>query len=127
MELATFDRFAEHIIIFSGKKPTVVFDSSRTVKKVRRNARKEPQEVIYVWKQTGEDITVLFKLPGSVAKSSINVDMKHKYLAFLNGNEKLLDGELFAEIDPDESSWTLEVNKESGKEITKYVSIALFN
>jgi len=118
LELATFDRFAEHIIILSGRKPIVVFDSSRTVKRVRKSKKNEPQEVIYVWKQTGEDVTVLFKLPGSVPKSNINVDMKQKYLTFINGGEKLLDGELFAEIDSEESSWTLEVIKENGKEVT---------
>jgi len=67
----------------------------------------------YQWKQTLQDVDITFAVPKGTRAKNVDVVIKKKYLKIaLNGQEPIAEGELCNEIKLDESTWSIEDQKE---------------
>lgn len=77
----------------------------------------EPMEVektdpIYVWQQSMEDLTVCVRLPQGVTKEEIQFGLTADSLSIgVRGFSPLLQGQLYAAVDPEASAWIIKDNK----------------
>lgn len=68
------------------------------------------QENLFQWKQNGEDITINFKRSSEATKDQFNVNCRQSHIDVKCAEEVLINSDLFAEIDTDLTTWTLEEN-----------------
>ncbi|KAF4073800.1 hypothetical protein AMELA_G00247250 [Ameiurus melas] len=69
-------------------------------------------EPIYFWQQTEEDITVCIRLPEGTTKDDICFKLSVDSLSVgVKDYAPLLQGQLFAPVDPEASVWTIEDDK----------------
>lgn len=67
---------------------------------------------IYFWQQTEEDVTVCVRLPEGTTKDDIRFKLTVDFLRVRVGDyAPLLDGQLFAPVDPEASTWTIQDDK----------------
>ena len=66
---------------------------------------------VYKWSQDSEDITVKFKVPGGTSKEKISCEIKVDSLDVRVGEDVLLSGALFAKVNSEESTWTLDEDR----------------
>lgn len=67
---------------------------------------------IYFWQQTEEDVTVSVRLPEGTTKDDIRFKLTVDCLRVRVGDyAPLLDGQLFAPVDPEASAWTIKDDK----------------
>ena len=69
------------------------------------------------WAQTSEDLEVTVALPSGTTRQQLKVDVAVRSLRValkVGGAEPLLDLALYAAVRPDESTWTLNVDKANG-------------
>uniref|UniRef100_A0A665TL73 NudC domain-containing protein 1 n=1 Tax=Echeneis naucrates TaxID=173247 RepID=A0A665TL73_ECHNA len=77
----------------------------------------EPMEVdkadpIYFWKQTAEDLTVCVRMPEGIAKEQVQFRLTaDKVSVGVEGFPPLLEGQLFAPVDPEASAWIIKNDK----------------
>ncbi|XP_053571263.1 nudC domain-containing protein 1 [Bombina bombina] len=82
--------------------------------KMEEEGKKEP---LYIWRQTGEDVTLTFQLPEDVTKGDIKITFSSNHLSIsLKDHEPLLKGQLYSIIDHESSSWIL--NDKRSVEVT---------
>lgn len=71
------------------------------------------QEEHYAWRQTLQDITITFSVPPGTRGKQIDIKFTPTTIsAGLVGQPPVLQGELFGKIAPEESTWTVEDQKE---------------
>lgn len=67
---------------------------------------------IYFWQQTEEDVTLCVRLPEGTTKDDIRFKLTVDCLRVRVGDyAPLLDGQLFAPVDPEASTWTMNDDK----------------
>ncbi|TRY58755.1 hypothetical protein DNTS_034586 [Danionella cerebrum] len=72
-------------------------------------------EPIYFWQQTEEDVTVCLRLPEGTTKDDIRFKLSVDCLRVaVGGYAPLLDGQLYAPVDPEASTWTINDGKSEG-------------
>ncbi|XP_073677570.1 nudC domain-containing protein 1 [Garra rufa] len=72
----------------------------------------ENSDPIYFWQQTEEDVTVSVRLPEGTTKDDIHFKLTVDCLRVRVGDHApLLDGQLFAPVDPEASAWTINGDK----------------
>ncbi|XP_058610296.1 nudC domain-containing protein 1 isoform X2 [Onychostoma macrolepis] len=72
----------------------------------------ENSDPIYFWQQTEEDVTVNVRLPEGTTKDDIRFKLTVDCLRVGVGDyAPLLDGQLFAPVDPEASIWTIKDDK----------------
>ncbi|XP_061597220.1 nudC domain-containing protein 1-like [Cololabis saira] len=77
----------------------------------------EPMEVektdpIYFWQQTEEDVTVCVRMPEGVTRDDVQFQLTADHLSLgLQGFPPLLEGQLYASVDPDASAWVFKDQK----------------
>ncbi|XP_051948525.1 nudC domain-containing protein 1 [Xyrauchen texanus] len=72
----------------------------------------EKSDPIYFWQQTEEDVSVCVRLPEGTTKDDIRFKLTVDYLRIGVGDyAPLLDGQLFAPVDPEASTWTITDDK----------------
>ncbi|PLW10962.1 hypothetical protein PCANC_22214 [Puccinia coronata f. sp. avenae] len=87
--------------------------------------RKEQAELPFTWKQTLQDLTLNIPVPPGTRARDLIVDIKKTKLKVgLKGKEPILDGNLCKEIKVEESTWTLDDNKEINLHLEKISQMA---
>ncbi|XP_016419130.1 nudC domain-containing protein 1 isoform X1 [Sinocyclocheilus rhinocerous] len=72
----------------------------------------ENSDPIYFWQQTEEDVTLNVRLPEGTTKDDIRFKLAVDCLRVRVGDHApLLDGQLFAPVDPEASTWTIKDDK----------------
>uniref|UniRef100_A0A672SWM3 NudC domain-containing protein 1 n=1 Tax=Sinocyclocheilus grahami TaxID=75366 RepID=A0A672SWM3_SINGR len=72
----------------------------------------ENSDPIYFWQQTEEDVTLNVRLPEGTTKDDICFKLAVDCLRVRVGDHApLLDGQLFAPVDPEASTWTIKDDK----------------
>ncbi|XP_024114964.1 nudC domain-containing protein 1 [Oryzias melastigma] len=77
----------------------------------------EPMEVdkiepIYFWQQTAEDITVCLRMPKGLTREEVQFRLSSDDLSIgVQGFPPLLEGQLFAPVDPEASAWIIKNDK----------------
>lgn len=66
--------------------------------------------IVYKWSQDSEDVTVKFVLPDGTKKDDIACNVTADSVDLQIGKEILLSGPLYAKVNPEESTWTVEEN-----------------
>merc|ERR1711862_484840 len=63
----------------------------------------------YTWRQTSEDVEVTLKKDGitKADKKEVKITFTRQKLKLEVKGEKIIDGTLWSQIDPDECTWTL--------------------
>uniref|UniRef100_A0A914YVP7 NudC domain-containing protein 1 n=1 Tax=Panagrolaimus superbus TaxID=310955 RepID=A0A914YVP7_9BILA len=107
LEFVTFSTAGDEIIILTAKEPQIVFDSNNEIKSKDVNV-KEKSAPIYTWSQSHDEITITFNLNALTAKDDIKVTFQINHISVANKDLKLLEGNLFGEIVPDECTWTIQ-------------------
>jgi len=75
--------------------------------------REEQAALPFTWKQSLQDVSLVIPVPPGTKARDLVVDIKKsKLLVGLKGQEPILDGNLCKEIKLEESTWTLDDNKE---------------
>ncbi|XP_057684170.1 nudC domain-containing protein 1 [Corythoichthys intestinalis] len=68
----------------------------------------EKRDPIYFWQQTSDDITVTVRLPEGVTKDAIHFRLTVDTISVgVRGFAPLLEGQLYASVDPEACTWTL--------------------
>uniref|UniRef100_A0A3P9PHQ2 NudC domain-containing protein 1 n=1 Tax=Poecilia reticulata TaxID=8081 RepID=A0A3P9PHQ2_POERE len=68
----------------------------------------EKTDPLYFWQQTAADLTVCVRLPGGVAKEDVSFRLTADSLSVgVRGGAPLLEGRLYASVDPEASAWTI--------------------
>lgn len=62
----------------------------------------------FSWSQTGEDVTVTVPLAAKTKRADIKVKVQPFQLSIVVGGLEICSGRLAKEVEPEESSWTLE-------------------
>ncbi|SGY37616.1 BQ5605_C003g01844 [Microbotryum silenes-dioicae] len=87
------------------------------------NALKEKAEqdaLPYRWRQTLQDLTITIPVPSGTKSRDLLVDIHKRSIKLgLKGKEMILQGEFPHEIKVDESTWTLDDNKEVSLSLEK--------
>ncbi|XP_022809851.1 uncharacterized protein LOC111346856 [Stylophora pistillata] len=65
---------------------------------------------VYKWSQDSEDITIKFDLPEGTKKNEITCNITADSVDLQIGTEVLLSGPLYAKVNSEESTWTVEEN-----------------
>ncbi|KAH9440461.1 hypothetical protein Pst134EB_031073 [Puccinia striiformis f. sp. tritici] len=82
--------------------------------------REEQAKLPFTWKQTLQDLTLNIPVPpGTKARDLVVEIKKTKLKVGLKGKEPILDGTLCKEIKQEESTWTLDDNKEISLHLEK--------
>lgn len=82
--------------------------------------RQEQSQLPFTWKQTLQDVTLNIPVPPGTKARDLTVDIKKTKLKVgLKGQEPILDGTLCKEIKLEESTWTLDDNKEINLHLEK--------
>lgn len=72
----------------------------------------EKTDPIYVWQQSAEDLTVCVRLPQGVTKDEVQFGLTTDRLSIaVRGFSPLLQGTLYAAVDPEASAWIIKDNK----------------
>ncbi|XP_072304203.1 nudC domain-containing protein 1 [Eucyclogobius newberryi] len=72
----------------------------------------EKTDPIYVWQQSAEDLTVCVRLPQGVTKDAVQFHLTaHNLSVGVQGFSPLLQGQLYAAVDPEASAWFIKDNK----------------
>ncbi|XP_054873673.1 nudC domain-containing protein 1 [Amphiprion ocellaris] len=77
----------------------------------------EPMEVektdpIYFWQQTAKDITVCVRMPEGITKEEVRFRLTaNNMIIGVQGFPPLLEGQLFASVDPEASAWIIKNDK----------------
>ncbi|XP_023256292.1 nudC domain-containing protein 1 [Seriola lalandi dorsalis] len=72
----------------------------------------EKTDPIYFWQQTAEDVTVCVRLPEGVTKEEVQYRLTADNVSIgVQGFPPLLQGQLFAPVDPEASAWIIRDNK----------------
>lgn len=81
----------------------------------------EQAELPYIWNQTLEEITLTYPVPAGTRARDLVISISRNTISIqLKGvEEPLLKGELYKPVKPDESTWTLEDQKEIAVTLTK--------
>ena len=66
---------------------------------------------VYKWSQDSEDVTVRFEVPKDTKKEQIVCNIKADSLDLRVGKEVMLSGPLFAKVNSEESTWTIDTNR----------------
>ncbi|XP_012709499.2 nudC domain-containing protein 1 [Fundulus heteroclitus] len=75
-------------------------------------AEVEPTDPLYFWQQTAEDVTVCVRLPEGVAKEDVSFRLTADTVSVgVRGVPPLLEGQLYASVDPDASAWVIRNHK----------------
>ncbi|KAG0357757.1 nuclear movement protein nudC [Gamsiella multidivaricata] len=93
-----------------------VFDAA-----ARKKEEEEQAALPYKWKQTLGDVSVSVEVPKGTRSKDLVVDIKKKSLKVgLKGQTPIIDGVLFKDIKVDDSTWTLDSQKEVNIHLEKY-------
>ena len=80
-----------------------------TEEMVADKKEEKPSEPAYSWSQGHGDVTVVFELPEGTKKEDIICVIKVDHMKIvISDGTTLLNGLLFAKVDTDGSTWTLE-------------------
>ncbi|XP_028316505.1 nudC domain-containing protein 1-like isoform X2 [Gouania willdenowi] len=72
----------------------------------------EKTDPIYFWQQTSEDVTLCVRMPEGVAKEQVQFGLTSDNLSIgVRGFSTLLQGQLYASVDPDASTWIIKDDK----------------
>ncbi|XP_051811477.1 nudC domain-containing protein 1 isoform X2 [Acanthochromis polyacanthus] len=72
----------------------------------------EKTEPIYFWQQTAEDITVCVRMPEGITKEEVQFRLTANSMKIgVQGFPPLLEGQLFASVDPEASAWIIKNDK----------------
>ncbi|KAI3358133.1 hypothetical protein L3Q82_003132 [Scortum barcoo] len=67
---------------------------------------------IYFWQQTSEDITVCVRMPEGVTKDEVQFRLTADNISIgVQGFPPLLEGQLYAPVDPEASAWIIKNDK----------------
>ncbi|KAL1923222.1 uncharacterized protein VTP21DRAFT_9598 [Calcarisporiella thermophila] len=81
--------------------------------KQREKEQAEQDALPYKWKQTLQDVDITVPVPKGTRGRDVVVEFKRKSLKVgLKGKEPIIEGELCKEIKMEESTWTLEDQRE---------------
>ncbi|KAH9808309.1 HSP20-like chaperone [Melampsora americana] len=96
-------------------------DQRKAHDKAESDREKEEQaQLPYTWKQTLQDLTLIVPVPQGTKAKELIVEIKKKKLKIgLKGKESIMEGELCKEIKEDESTWTLDDQKEINVHLEK--------
>lgn len=111
----SFDVHCQAIIYSSNHPFKYTFDSvNDVIEEIPRDDLKdeqmEPTVYPFQWSQKGEDVTINFKTIEGVTKDEYHVKCLQSNVEVKCGDEVLISSDLFAEIDTDLTTWTLENN-----------------
>ena len=67
--------------------------------------------IVYKWSQDSEDVTVKFVLPDGTKKDDIACNVTADSVDLQIGKKILLSGPLYAKVNSEESTWTVEENR----------------
>lgn len=82
--------------------------------------REEQAKLPFTWKQTLQDVSLTIPVPPGSKSRDLVVEINKKRLKIgLKGKEAILEGELCKEIKLEESTWTLDDNKEINLHLEK--------
>lgn len=102
------ERSCEAIYVVSDNSFKCTLDSEHPI--VEEKEEVIPSKKLYMWKQTGEDLTIHLKLPDNFNKSLLNIAITTRNLIIKYQNDAVLSGELYQAIDNDLSTWTVNNN-----------------
>lgn len=66
---------------------------------------------VYKWSQDSQDVTVRFEVSESTKKEEITCNIKADSLDVCVAKEVMLSGPLFAKVNAEESTWTVDKNR----------------
>lgn len=92
------------------EKPPVLKFSDTDVGK-NDKASKNSSLPVYKWSQDSEGVTISFKVPENIKKDEITCKIQADSLELQVGKEVMLSGPLFAKVNSEESTWTLDKNR----------------
>lgn len=92
------------------EKPPVLKFSDTDVGKDDK-ASKNSSPPVYKWSQDSEGVTISFKVPENIKKDEITCKIQADSLELQVGKEVMLSGPLFAKVNSEESTWTLDKNR----------------
>ena len=70
---------------------------------------------IYAWQQSADDLTVCVRLPQGVTKDDVQYRLTADTLSIgVRGFSTLLQGQLYAAVEPEGSAWIIKDNKRFG-------------
>ncbi|ORE22089.1 CS-domain-containing protein [Rhizopus microsporus] len=79
----------------------------------REREAKEQAELPYTWKQTLQDVDVTIPVPKGTRSRDVIVDIKKNHFKVaLKGQDPIVEGELCQSVKVDDSTWTIEDQKE---------------
>lgn len=84
---------------------------SDTVEEMADNGSNNTSVPVYKWSQDSQDVTVRFEVPEGTKKEEIACNIKADSIDLHVGKEVMLSGSLFAKVNSDESTWTLDKNR----------------
>jgi hypothetical protein len=105
--------------VHSGEDSFLASSESSASKRVKENNaeqsdtdNRESKTRHYRWSQTDEDVIVSFDIPSGITKDDITCNIKTSQLTVgLSDGTCLIHGELFGDIDPEGSCWTIDKGK----------------
>ncbi|EGF98465.1 uncharacterized protein MELLADRAFT_54195 [Melampsora larici-populina 98AG31] len=82
--------------------------------------KEEQAQLPYTWKQTLQDVTLIVPVPQGTKARELTVEIKkNKLKVGLKGKEAIMEGQLCKDIKEDESTWTLDEQKEVNVHLEK--------
>ncbi|XP_067637030.1 nudC domain-containing protein 1 [Eurosta solidaginis] len=100
---------SNHEYIFRSQKPAVDKGEKETTNKPHLHDENLEMKG-FTWTQTDDDITIKFDVRDGKEKTDYNVKYASNKLTVKCCDDVLLDSELFARIEPDLTTWTIENN-----------------
>ena len=92
-----------------GKPPALKF--SDTDDEMADKDSKNSSPPVYKWSQDSEAVTVSFEVPEGTNKDKITCKIRADSLDLEVGKEIMLSGPLFAKVNSEDSTWTLDKSR----------------
>lgn len=91
------------------KPPVLKF--SDTDDEMADKGSKNSSSPVYKWSQDNEAVTVSFEFPEGTNKDKVTCKIQADSLDLQVGKEVILSGPLFAKVNSEDSTWTLDKNR----------------
>jgi len=91
------------------KPPVLTFSDTDDEKADKRSNNSSPP--VYKWSQDSEAVTVSFEVLEGTNKDKITCKIQADSLDLQVGQEVMLSGPLFAKVNSEDSTWTLDKNR----------------
>ncbi|VDD87361.1 unnamed protein product [Enterobius vermicularis] len=124
LDMATFDFSGEEIIVIGNENTAFSPNSGTDSVKMEletpdtslkigqeQTVDSEKKDAAYIWSQTSEDVTVLFKFPEKIVKDDISLTLDATSIHLVHKGSDLLNGKLGGVVDISSSTFTTDGGK----------------